>query len=122
MALKFGAAKKLWELGLVGRLSVATRDIVVTETDTAHKSESEGVAFGCLLRRRPHSPTSSMRHGVVTPQLAPSLSFLRTSTVNCYIYLINCLMPQGNYYRDHTRQEDGWAVLASPPDLPPPYT
>jgi hypothetical protein len=26
-------------------------------------------------------------------------------------------MPQDNYYRDHTRQQDGWTVLAPPPDL-----
>ncbi|KAJ7668857.1 hypothetical protein B0H17DRAFT_1335887 [Mycena rosella] len=31
-------------------------------------------------------------------------------------------MAQSNYYRDHTRQQDGWTVLAPPPDLPPPYT
>ncbi|KAJ6564862.1 hypothetical protein DFH09DRAFT_1081977 [Mycena vulgaris] len=31
-------------------------------------------------------------------------------------------MPQSNYYRDHNRQQDGWTVLAPPPDLPPPYT
>ncbi|KAJ7243324.1 hypothetical protein C8J57DRAFT_1243614 [Mycena rebaudengoi] len=30
--------------------------------------------------------------------------------------------PGRNYYRDHTRQQDGWTVLAPPPDLPPPYT
>ncbi|KAJ7243480.1 hypothetical protein C8J57DRAFT_1243426 [Mycena rebaudengoi] len=39
--------------------------------------------YNCLLRRQ---PTSSMQHGVATPQLAPSLNFLRTSTVNYYIY------------------------------------
>ncbi|KAJ7757648.1 hypothetical protein B0H16DRAFT_1824079 [Mycena metata] len=31
-----------------------------------------------------------------------------------------------SYYREHTRQQDGWTVLATPPanreDLPPPYT
>ncbi|KAJ7665714.1 hypothetical protein B0H17DRAFT_1143275 [Mycena rosella] len=29
-----------------------------------------------------------------------------------------------SYYREHTRQQDGWTVLVSPPaaDLPPPYT
>ncbi|KAJ7136225.1 hypothetical protein C8R46DRAFT_1361929 [Mycena filopes] len=31
-----------------------------------------------------------------------------------------------SYYREHTRQQDGWTVLAPPPqpeaDLPPPYT
>ncbi|KAJ7672015.1 hypothetical protein B0H17DRAFT_1141303 [Mycena rosella] len=30
------------------------------------------------------------------------------------------------YYREHTREQDGWTVLAPPPaaggDLPPPYT
>ncbi|KAJ7106575.1 hypothetical protein C8R44DRAFT_745063 [Mycena epipterygia] len=29
-----------------------------------------------------------------------------------------------SYYREHTREQDGWTVLASPPaaELPPPYT
>ncbi|KAJ7142437.1 hypothetical protein C8R44DRAFT_725796 [Mycena epipterygia] len=30
-------------------------------------------------------------------------------------------LDESNYYRDHTRQQDGWTVLALPPDLPPPY-
>ncbi|KAJ7257606.1 hypothetical protein C8J57DRAFT_1647254 [Mycena rebaudengoi] len=35
--------------------------------------------------------------------------------------------PTSSYYREHTRQQDGWTVLVPPPaanrsDLPPPYT
>ncbi|KAJ7092225.1 hypothetical protein C8R44DRAFT_891269 [Mycena epipterygia] len=49
--------------------------------------------------------------------------YLRIQACPRLFNFISALL-SSSYYREHTREQDGWTVLASPPaaELPPPYT
>ncbi|KAJ7485869.1 hypothetical protein FB451DRAFT_1363655 [Mycena latifolia] len=78
-----------------------------------------------------HTFVVKAQHGVVTPPDSTQCAYL-DAQISLYFptrpLRAHHFMQLNNpsHYREHTRQQDGWTVLAPPPqetsELPPPYT